>query len=971
MRSFFAGLAIVAGCAPPQAPELAPKPPGIPPAEALARMKLAPGFTAVLFASEPDVRQPVAMSWDGRGRLWVVEYLQYPHPAGLRAVEWDNYFRTKYDRVPEPPPRGPRGADRIKIFEDADGDGKADRVKVFVDGLNLATGVVVGHGGVFVAQAPYLLFYPDRDADDRPDGPPDVCLEGFGMEDTHSLVNSLAWGPDGWLYGATGSTSTQKIRGHTFQQAVWRYHPRTKEFEVFAEGGQNMWSFDWDDEGQLFNGTNWNAITFHMVQGGYYLKSFEKHGPLSNPYAFGYFSHVEHRAPYKGGGITVGGLIYQGGAFPDRFRGTLITPDVLHNSIAWFDLDRQGSTFRAKHAGDLLTAGDPCFRPIAMKTGPDGALYVADWYDLRITHNNTREDTWDKSSGRIYRIAPAGLRATLAPNLAARSSDDLVSFLGHPNEWFHREARRILAERRDASVLPKLRDAVAKNSGHAALECLWALYVSGGFDDALAIGLLAHGTRAVRAWTARLLGDARQVSPAALEALRVLASKEPEPAVRSQLASTARRLPASQALPLLFELIRRDEDADDRHIPLLLWWAIERHVAAHREECVTLLTRGSRLARTHLAGRLARRLASAGSPEDFAACARLLESVGAAEAVQEGLELGLAARRPGAAAAPLREALARLCSGTRAVRLAARLGDETARKSLVALALDTSAKSEDRIAALTLLEDPRALLELLARRESEPVLTEVIKALGRFDDPAVADAILARIGTLGPAVRERALDTLAGRKEAAAKMIAHLGPRFRSEPLALVQKVLQHDDPGLTALVEKFWGRVQASNKTERARTLAGIVGPVANIDKPGRTVDRARGRELFVKRCATCHQLFGEGAKVGPDLTPVDRRSIEVLMLNVVDPSASIRTEYTSFVVRMKDGRVLGGFVVDPTPETLTLVDLKGERTVLARAEMEGLRESPLSPMPEGLLDDLDPESLVNLFAYLTSKGP
>ena len=183
---------------------------GLSPKEARDRMVVPEGFKVEVFASEPDIRQPVAACFDERGRMWVIEYLQYPTPAGLVPVKVDQYLRTEYDRVPEPPPKGPKGADRIKILEDTDGDGKADKVTTFCEGLNLASAIAVGYGGVFVGQAPYLLFYPDKDRDDKPDGDPEVLLSGFGLEDAHATVNSLTWGPDGWLYGAQGSTVTAR-----------------------------------------------------------------------------------------------------------------------------------------------------------------------------------------------------------------------------------------------------------------------------------------------------------------------------------------------------------------------------------------------------------------------------------------------------------------------------------------------------------------------------------------------------------------------------------------------------------------------------------------------------------------------------------------------------------------------------------------------------------------------------------------
>ncbi|HEX3727949.1 MAG TPA: hypothetical protein VHV08_16975, partial [Pirellulales bacterium] len=198
----------------------------LPPDEALKHFRLADGFEVQLFAAEPAVRQPVTMTFDARGRMWVIQYLQYPAPADLKPIQVDRYLRTKYDRVPDPPPRGPRGADKITILEDTDGDGRADKVQDFVTGLNLASALAIGDGGVYVGQAPYLLFYPDRDGNDVPDGDPQVLLQGFGLEDAHAVINSLQWGPDGWLYGTQGSTVTADVRGIGFQQGIWRYHPR-------------------------------------------------------------------------------------------------------------------------------------------------------------------------------------------------------------------------------------------------------------------------------------------------------------------------------------------------------------------------------------------------------------------------------------------------------------------------------------------------------------------------------------------------------------------------------------------------------------------------------------------------------------------------------------------------------------------------------------------------------------------------
>ena len=423
--------------------------------QSLQKMKVADGFDLSLVASEPEIRQPLSVTFDERGRMWVIQYLQYPKPEGLKPVQVDQYLRTKYDRVPEPPPRGPKGADRITICEGSDNDGRATKFKDFVTGLNLCSGMAIGHGGVFVAQPPYLLFYPDRNHDDVPDGDPEVLLSGFGIEDAHALANSLTWGPDGWLYGAQGSTVTANVRGIEFQQGIWRYHPLTRAFELFAEGGGNTWGLDFDEDGELLAGTNDNDKMLHQVQGAYYVKNFGKHGELHNPHAYGYFGHVPYTG-YRGAHLSVGGIVYQGGAFPETFRGTYISGNTLDGAVYWHKLARQSSSFTATFGGALLKTGDELFRPVDCQTGPDGAVYIADWCDKRVTHVDPL-DTWDRSNGRIYRIQAKGAKPVPKLDLAKLSSDGLVDLLANQNDWFAREARRILAERRDEKILPRLR----------------------------------------------------------------------------------------------------------------------------------------------------------------------------------------------------------------------------------------------------------------------------------------------------------------------------------------------------------------------------------------------------------------------------------------------------------------------------------------------------------------------------------
>ena len=329
---------------------------GLSPADAARSFTVPDDLEMEQVLAEPIVRQPVFLNFDERGRMWVVQYLQYPAPAGLTPVSRDNFWRAVYDKVPEPPPRGVKGRDKITIHEDTDGDGVFDKHTTFIDGLNITTACVKGRGGVWVLNPPYLLFYPDKNDDDVPDGDPVVHLEGFGLEDTHSVVNSLRWGPDGWLYAAQGSTVTANVRrpGETNAvysqgQNIWRYHPETKRYEVFSEGGGNAFGVEFDDQGRLFSGHNGGDTRgFHYMQGAYLRKGFEKHGELSNPYAFGYFPQMDGT---KGERFTHNFILYHGGALPERYNGKLFGIEPLQGRVVLSDITPEGSSLLAKRSG--------------------------------------------------------------------------------------------------------------------------------------------------------------------------------------------------------------------------------------------------------------------------------------------------------------------------------------------------------------------------------------------------------------------------------------------------------------------------------------------------------------------------------------------------------------------------------------------------------------------------------------------
>jgi putative membrane-bound dehydrogenase-like protein len=980
--------------------------------EDLRDMKVAHGFAVKLVASEPEIRQPLSISFDERGRMWVIQYLQYPAPAGLKPVKVDQFLRTTYDRLPEPPPRGPKGADRITICEDTDGDGRMDKFKDFVGGLNLCSGMAIGYGGVFVVQPPYLLFYADKNRDDIPDGDPEVLLTGFGMEDAHAFANSLTWGPDGWLYGAQGSTVTAHIRGIEFQQGIWRYHPLTRAFELFAEGGGNTWGLDFDDEGEILAGTNYYEKMLHMVQGGFYIKRFGKHGELHNPHAYGYFDHVPYSG-YKGSHISIGGIVYHGGALGTNLAGNYIFADTIDHSVLWAKLQPQGSSFTASFGGALLKTTNELFRPVDCETGPDGAVYIADWCDKRATHVDPL-DTWDRSNGRIYKIqsSPETSRPSAFCDLAKLSTDHVVDLLASTNDWFVRAARRLLAERRAPKVLPRLRKQLfGSHNEHLELESLWALYVSGGFDDALAEKCLQHPHAAIRKWTVRFLGDPpltlprsslslsqedragerspltlRALSPQHLRQLVLLAKTETNAPVLSQLACSAKRLKGSDSLPILGELLLRSAESDPQ-IPLLLWWALESKTISDRAEVLKVFSspeiRKAPLVRRHILERLGRRYAEEGQAEDFAACATLLDLADANELkpLLTGIENGLRGRTFKAPPGPLKSWFDKAWSpeqpGLLLISFGLRLGDPRAKKSALGFVSDDAQPEPDRISLIEIFAETGqaeivpTLLAICGKSKSQELKSAALTSLRRFPDLSVGERVLDLFKTFGPELRPRVTDMLSSRHTWAELLLRGVedGKVKTSEVSGgRVQHMVSFQDPALTRRIEKLWGKVQTESPAEKRNSinrLKLVLKPsgVAGRDAKGNAIE---GKKLFQQTCAICHKLFGEGNTIGPDLTGIDRKDTDSMLANIVDPSAYIRPEYISYELQTTDDQAITGLLVESTPTAVTLLDRNNQRHTLSRDQVKELKESQLSLMPDGLLESLPPQQLMDLFSYL-----
>jgi putative membrane-bound dehydrogenase-like protein len=574
----------------PTLPPMDPVPhAGLSPKDAAGAMTVPKGFTVKLAASEPDVVRPIAFTLDDRGRLWVVEGLTYP----IRAAEGG-------------------GKDRILILEDTDGDGRLDKRTVFIENLNLVSGIEVGFGGVWVGAAPYLLFIPIKAGEDKPAGPPQVLLDGWAYEDTHETLNTFSWGPDGWLYGAHGVFTHSNVgkpgapdsERQRLNAGVWRFHPTRRIFEVFAHGTSNPWGLDFNDYGHAFTTACVIEHLFHIVQGARFKRQAGTH---FNPYTYDdiktiadHVHWVGRQGPHAGnsrsgsaggGHAHAGAMIYLGGdGWPREYRDAIFMNNIHGFRTNMDRLARQGSGYVATHGPDFLMANDSWSQMINFRYGPDGSVHVIDWYDKNQCHS-TNPDIHQKTLGRIFKISHQSDR-WVKVDLAKLPSDRLVDMQLNRNDWYVRHARRILQERGpDPKVHARLKQMLKDNPDVTRkLRALWALHVTNGLAEPDFRELLSHENEYVRAWAVQLATENNQPSDDVLRQFATMARQDQSPMVRLYLASALQRIALEKRMDILSGLLTHGEDAGDQNLPLMLWYAAEPLVESDMPRALNLAT---------------------------------------------------------------------------------------------------------------------------------------------------------------------------------------------------------------------------------------------------------------------------------------------------------------------------------------------------------------------------------------------
>ncbi len=931
------------------------------PEETVRRMKVADGFEVKLFAGEPDVVNPIAFTIDEKGRVWVVECFEYPK-------------RT---------PRGKMPRDRIVILEDTDGDGKADKRTVFAEGkdfpasFDMASGIEVGHGGVFLGAPPYLWFLKDEDGDGKADKF-EVLLKGFGSHDTHETLNTFQWGPDGRLYGLHGVFTQSEIDGVKMNAAVWRYDVKAKKFEVFAEGTSNPWGMDYrNSDGQFIVCCCVIPHLFHVSPGGTYKRQA---GTSFNPYAYGLLNEIcDHTFHKESGWAHAGLLSLDSPHFPKEYHDSVIFGSIHGCSVKRNVLKKNGSTYTASRADDFLVSGDKNFRPINLKWGPDGDVYLIDWHDQNPCHQ-TNPDDWDYERGRVYRIERMGAKRSPRIDWGKLGNLDLGRVAATDDNPFNRRAAlRLLHEWKHE-----------RQGGGFAGEQLpvaqaWALYANKVLEDReIALGLLRDNARpedaVTRSWLIRLAEDRADLSETLLKHLTALAGTEKAPEVRLQLASTARRLGSRHdLLPLLHELMRHKEDTADPVIPLMLWLAYEPKLAAAASTELGWLqanAAGNPLITDHIIDRALRRLAATGKAEDLAACVAFLGDVKTGPVRRQallGLTQGMQNRQIDAPAGwkAVREAL--LSDGDGDVqrltrRLSVNFRDAEALRRALAVARDATKSVAERAEAVRDLgvaypaEAYQPLVDLVRGDSARELRAEAARALSGYDRPEVARDVLAGWAKYPPALRVETVNLLAGRKNWAAELLKAVGDKRVPRTDLTDNTVLRlraFKDKALNDQIESVWGKVREKPPEELAALIDKMRG---ELGKGGASF--ARGKVVFENNCAKCHQFEGKGHEVGPNLDGA-ARDVEYLLANVLDPNRVIGKPYYTRFLSLKNGRVESGLLVAEDGQSVTLKGENAAQKVIQKNDIDEMTEQEKSLMPEGLANNLTAQDFRDLVRY------
>lgn len=965
------------------------------PEESARHMVVQPGFTTSLWAADPDIIKPIALAWDDRGRLWIAETVDYPN---------------------EQQPDG-QGRDRITICEDTDGDGKADKFTVFADKLSIPRSICFANGGVIVIEGDHTLFLKDINGDDRADTR-QVLFSGWGMGDTHATASNLRYGLDGWIYGTVGYSGFKgEVGGKSleFGMGVFRFKADGTALEFLRSTDNNTWGLGLSEEGIVFGSTANRDASWHMpIPNRFYeavagwsasrletIADSQKFYPVTDK-----IRQVDQHGMYTAG---AGHALYTARAFPKEFWNRIaFVAEPTGHLVGWFRMEPRGASFTAVNLGSFLASDDEWTAPIVAEVGPDGALWVIDWYNYIVQHNpvpngfkNGKGNAYetklrDKRHGRIYRVAATGAPAAGTLNLSGASPAELVAALANDNQLWRNHAQRKLIERGNKDVAPALvaliqdskTDGIGLNPG--AIHALWTLNGLGAVGPE-AVAALKHPSAGVRR---AAVGVLPRTDASARALLQANALEDTDLQVRLAAFLALAEIPpngeSSEAVgAAVAEALVKPANAGDRWLRDAATAAAARHMAGFGRAIITSRDRLPSGA-IDAVRVVARHYASLGPEGAVKVVAALAESeASTAVAVLDGFVAGWpAGRRPtlgdeerdslGAAMKSLPPA-----ARDRLLVLAQKWGalnqfaDQVAAAtdSLKSQISDSGSPDAGRLAAarnLLLLSDTadsvKAILNQLTPQASPSFGGGLLGALAESRRPTTGAAVLESWNRLTPGQKRAALAVLMRRTEWAEALLD-----------ALAGGAVWRNDLG-----PENWQQLRSNGNASiarRARELANAGQPIsadrAEVVKKFLPAAKAagdvdHGKELFAKNCAVCHRFNGVGASIGPELTGVGARPKEDILVDILDPNRSVEANYRLWNLVTKGGDTYAGRLDGETQTSVDLLDLSGQKHTVPRPEIASLESSNQSIMPTGF-EALGESDLGSLLAYLATsvEGP
>lgn len=972
----------------------------LPPEESLKHFVVPQGFRMELFASEPDLGgKPISMAWDERGRLWVAETYDYPNEL-------------------QPPGKG---RDRIRILEDTDGDWKADKFTVFAEKLSIPTTMTFYKGGLILQDGTRTLYLKDTDGDDVADEKT-VLMEGWSQGDTHGGVSNFQYGLDNWIWAMQGYNNSRPEgkfdSNQSFRQGFFRFRPDGSELEFIRSTNNNTWGLGISEEGIIFGSTaNHNPSVYMPIPNRYYerVRGWTPSlvlGTIADTHLFQPITKNIRQVDHHGGYTAAAGhALYTARRYPKEYwNRTAFVNGPTGHLTGTFVLTPDGSDFRSTSPCNLLASDDEWTAPIMSEVGPDGNVWVIDWYNYIVQHNPTprgfktgkgnayETDLRDKKHGRIYRVVYGDENAK-PMTLENATPEQLVATLNHPTMLWRKHAQRLLVERDKTDVVPALVklagdesvDEIGLNVG--AIHALWTLHGLGQFDvhalDSLEVLLkaLRHPSEGVRR-------NAVQLIPSGDNAVRLVVESgllnDRDAHVRLMTFLKLSDLPASpNAGEAILQAMTNPQNANDRWIPD----AAISAAATHADSFLKAVAESKEAPGEQLlkaVGIISEHYGRGGPVDSVANVVRGLTK--AHPKTAEAILLGMAKGWPNNKRPQIKETfetdlkqlLTELPPASRGVLLKLAMSWDS--KEFASFAKEISDSLLDRVDDETLSRETRIaaarqfvefrstdeeaveeILERITPQTPPEFALGLVQSLEESEAKSWGSLLTDRFRGMTPQSRTAGIKVLLSRPDSTGALLKAIdaGVVLLSE-LSLDQKqaLSAHPDRAIRQQAKELLNRGGALPNPDRQKVLAQLL-PLTE-----KTGDATAGKEVFKKQCAKCHMHSGEGTRIGPDLTGMAVHPKAELLTHIIDPSRDVEGNFRLYTVLTSDGLVMNGLLASESKTAIELFDVEGQKKSILREDIEEMLASRKSLMPEGFEKQINEMDLVHLLEFLTKRG-